>query len=97
MLPGLDTCWHVGHNGHFLKQKTCTEEQRFEIRHDTIQYFKAQQHTNSFDNDEQNEDQNGNSNVARFGGASIRVEMRVGLMMSNCCAYNKLPPSMLVS
>ena len=78
MLPGLDTCWHVGHNGHFPKQKTSTE-QRFEIRHDTIQYFKAQKHTNSFDDDEQNDDQNGNSNIAR--GAPIWVEMMMKMMM----------------
>ena len=45
-------------------------------------------------NDQNNycDDQNGNSNrEARFGGGSIRGGMRVGLMMSNCCAYNKLP------
>ena len=43
-------------------------------------------------------DQKGNSSEARYGGWSIKGGMSVGLMMSNCCAYNKLPPSsMLVS
>ena len=49
-------------------------------------------HDNGDDHDD-DVDQKGNSREARYGGWSIKGGMSVGLMMSNCCAYNKLPPS----